>query len=66
MTGRGQRVQLQYFTRTSRSSVCQWKGRANYYTLAVRDRVETNAAWFYPDPFPSTRRSRIISLFTHN
>lgn len=43
-------VQQQYLTRTPRSSFCEWKGQAAYYTLTVGDRTEENVAWFYPSP----------------
>jgi uncharacterized protein (DUF427 family) len=43
-------VQMQHFTRTGRSSLCEWKGRASYYTLTVGERTAANAAWFYPEP----------------
>jgi uncharacterized protein (DUF427 family) len=36
--------------RTSRSSFCEWKGRAGYYTVRVGDREARDAAWFYPAP----------------
>jgi len=43
-------VRLEYFTTTTHSSVCEYKGRARYYTVTVGDRVATNVAWCYPDP----------------
>lgn len=43
-------IQSQYFTRTARSSFCEWKGQAAYYTITVGDRTAENAAWFYPNP----------------
>lgn len=43
-------IQLQYFTRTARSSFCEWKGQAAYYTITVGEQIAENAAWFYPDP----------------
>jgi len=43
-------IQLQYFTRTARSSFCEWKGQAAYYTITVSDQIAENAAWFYPNP----------------
>jgi uncharacterized protein (DUF427 family) len=43
-------IQLQYFSRTARSSFCEWKGRAAYYTITVGDRQAEDAAWFYPKP----------------
>lgn len=31
-------------------SVCGWKGEALYYDLIVDDKVNANAAWYYPEP----------------
>jgi uncharacterized protein (DUF427 family) len=31
------------------TSVCEWKGRATYWTVVVRDRVSPQAAWSYPE-----------------
>ena len=39
--------------RTMRSSFCEWKGRAGYYTIRAGDREAVDAAWFYPDPTPA-------------
>jgi len=43
-------VRLEYFTSTPRSTFCEYKGAASYYTIRVGDRTEMNAAWFYPRP----------------
>lgn len=43
----------QYLIRTDRSSYCEWKGQAAYYTIAVGDQQAENAAWFYPNPVPA-------------
>lgn len=32
------------------TSVCGWKGTANYYTLQVKDQRNANAAWYYAEP----------------
>lgn len=32
------------------TSVCGWKGLANYYTLEVDGAQNPDAVWFYPDP----------------
>jgi uncharacterized protein (DUF427 family) len=46
-------IQQQYLTQTQRSSFCEWKGQASYYSLSVGDRTVVDAAWFYPAPTPS-------------
>jgi uncharacterized protein (DUF427 family) len=43
-------ILMQYLARTARSSFCEFKGAAAYYTVAVGDQVAENAAWFYPRP----------------
>lgn len=43
-------VRMEYFTPTPRSTFCEYKGAAAYYTIRVGDRTEANAAWFYPRP----------------
>ncbi|HEY9643081.1 MAG TPA: DUF427 domain-containing protein [Coleofasciculaceae cyanobacterium] len=45
-------IQQEALIRTARSSFCEWKGQAGYYTIKVGDRVAENAAWFYADPTP--------------
>jgi uncharacterized protein (DUF427 family) len=35
---------------STHTSVCGWKGTANYYDLVVNGQVNANAVWFYPDP----------------
>ncbi len=39
-----------YFTPTTRSTHCEFKGTARYDTITVGDRVEVDAAWTYPHP----------------
>jgi uncharacterized protein (DUF427 family) len=35
------------------SSVCEWKGRAEYRTIRVGERDAPDAAWLYPAPRPA-------------
>jgi uncharacterized protein (DUF427 family) len=43
-------MQQEYLQQTSRSTFCEWKGSASYYTISVGDQVAENAAWFYSNP----------------
>ena len=40
-------------TQTPRTSFCEWKGTAHYYSIRAGGRVATDAAWGYPDPSPA-------------
>jgi uncharacterized protein (DUF427 family) len=35
---------------SSHTSVCPWKGTANYYSLEVGGRTNENAVWYYAAP----------------
>jgi len=43
---------MEYLEKTSRSSFCEWKGRAAYYDLQIKGQHISGAAWSYPDPTP--------------
>ncbi|NTW97588.1 MAG: DUF427 domain-containing protein [Oscillochloris sp.] len=45
-------IQMQHLRRTARGSVCEWKGRAAYYTLTLGGRTVEDVAWCYPSPTP--------------
>jgi uncharacterized protein (DUF427 family) len=45
-------IDMQYLTRESRTSMCEFKGRAVYYTVEVGDETVSQAAWAYPSPRP--------------
>lgn len=46
-------VQRQHLRPSSRASLCEWKGRAGYYTLQVGERAAPDAAWSYAEPAPA-------------
>lgn len=43
-------INLQYFTKSETTSICPWKGTANYYTITVNGENNIDAAWYYPSP----------------
>jgi len=57
-------VLMDYVTPTSRSTYCEFKGAARYYTIAVGDRTAENAAWSYSQPSPGYESLRdYIALY---
>ena len=40
----------QYFKPTSRSTFCEWKGGASYYSVTAGDKSARDAAWYYRHP----------------
>jgi len=43
-------VHYQHLRRSDTHTVCSWKGTASYYDALVKDEVNKDAAWYYPDP----------------
>jgi uncharacterized protein (DUF427 family) len=43
-------VKLEHLEPSSRSSRCEWKGRARYWSLRVGGRLIGEVAWDYPSP----------------
>mgnify|MGYP006436299155 CR=1 FL=1 len=43
-------VAMEHLKRERRTTMCEWKGRAIYYTAVVDGTRVAQAAWAYPDP----------------
>ena len=43
-------VKREFFSDTDRTTVCGWKGTANYYSVTVDGQTHDNAAWYYATP----------------
>ena len=37
------------------TSFCPWKGTAHYYSINAGGKMNTDAAWYYPEPKESAR-----------
>ena len=48
---------------SSHTSVCGWKGTASYYDVVVGDKVNANAAWYYPQPKDSAKQIKNYVAF---
>jgi uncharacterized protein (DUF427 family) len=46
-------VNLNHLVKSSKTTICPWKGTANYYTLEVNGKTNENAAWYYGNPKPA-------------
>ena len=45
-------IVCEFFEESPTTTVCGWKGTANYYTLNVEGQRNEDAAWYYADPKP--------------
>jgi uncharacterized protein (DUF427 family) len=49
-------VRMKYLEPVNRTTVCGWKGVANYYDIVIGDRRNPGAAWYYAAPLPAASR----------
>lgn len=43
-------LNMQFFKKSDKTTVCPWKGTASYYDVEVSGKVNKDAAWFYSEP----------------
>lgn len=41
---------------STHTSVCPWKGTANYYDLVVKGQVNKDAVWYYATPSEAAKK----------
>lgn len=44
-------IQIQYLEPSSHSTLCEWKGVSQFWSVRVGERRAVNAAWSYPAPW---------------
>ena len=58
-------VRMENLRASASHTTCYWKGEASYYDVVVGDRVNKDAAWYYPDPSPAAARIKDRVAFWH-
>lgn len=48
-------IKQEYFQKCDTTTVCGWKGTANYYDIVVDGQTNAGAAWYYADPKPEAK-----------
>lgn len=43
-------LKSEHFRESAHTSVCSWKGAANYFDIIAGDQTNANAAWVYREP----------------
>lgn len=56
-------VKREFLRESPTTTVCGWKGTANYYTIVVDGRENPDAVWYYPDPKPAAAKIKGMIAF---
>ena len=49
-------INREYFRESNTQSTCPWKGLSSYHDIVVDDKVNKDAAWYYPAPKEAARQ----------
>jgi len=61
-----QDIHMEYLKRVSGTTYCEWKGRAEYYDVAVGEKEAPRAAWSYPDPTDQFKSiANYVAFYAH-
>lgn len=58
-------VKREYFRPNDTHTTCPWKGLASYYDLVVDGKVNSGAAWYYPEPKQAAKQITDYVAFWH-
>ena len=56
-------LQREYFSDSDHTSICSWKGMANYYHIEVDGNRNADAAWVYHEPKPEAAQIKDYVAF---
>jgi uncharacterized protein (DUF427 family) len=51
-------IRREFLETSTRTSVCPWKGKAEYYDVVVGQKRNPAAAWYYAEPLPAAENIR--------
>lgn len=46
------------FSESKTTTFCPWKGEASYFSVIVDGETNTDAAWYYPEPYEAASQIR--------
>lgn len=53
----------EYFAESGLTTICGWKGTANYYSVTVNGKTNRDCAWYYENPNDAAARIRGMVAF---
>lgn len=48
-------VKTEYLNTSTTHTICNLKGQASYFTIAVNGQINIDAAWCYPSPYNNAK-----------
>lgn len=59
-------VDQNFLKESDHHTTCPWKGEASYYHLKVDNKINRDAAWYYPNPKEEAKKIKNYIAFYKN
>jgi len=56
-------INREFLKESNTHSTCPWKGIASYYDVVVKQDINKDASWYYPDPKPAAKQIKNFIAF---
>ena len=56
-------IKSKFFSKTELTTVCGWKGKANYYSVTVDCKTNKDCAWYYAEPNDAAKKIKGMVAF---
>jgi uncharacterized protein (DUF427 family) len=56
-------IKKEFFTDSQTTTVCGWKGTANYFNVIVSGKVNKDCCWYYAEPKPAAKEIKGFCAF---
>tara|TARA_Y100000780_G_C13646066_1_gene402545 strand:- start:463 stop:741 length:279 start_codon:yes stop_codon:yes gene_type:complete len=57
-------IKKEYFHKTETTTMCGWKGMANYYSVTVDGKTNMDCAWYYQNPSDEAQKIKGMLAFS--
>lgn len=56
-------IKKEHFRKSNKHTTCPWKGEASYYDIVVDQEVNSDSAWYYPEPKEAAKQIKDYVAF---
>ena len=56
-------IKKEHFRESNKHTTCPWKGESSYYDIVVDQEVNSDSAWYYPEPKEAAKQIKDYVAF---
>ncbi|MFB5598851.1 MAG: DUF427 domain-containing protein [Nitrososphaeraceae archaeon] len=56
-------INKEFLIKSNITTMCSWKGKANYFSIKVNGKLNKDCAWYYPDPLEEAKQIKEYVAF---